>query len=65
MQDDSYPPVSIHERALQLALKEILAQQRYMGAIPAPVDYQTVARHAMQIERLMRSKCAWYTARHD
>jgi hypothetical protein len=43
----------MRERALRLALKEILSQQHYGGVVPAPPDYELVARRAMEIERAL------------
>jgi hypothetical protein len=34
MRDESAQAISIRERALQLALKEIVAQQQYVGLVP-------------------------------
>lgn len=53
MSHSSNPPVSVHERALQLALKEILAQQQHRGVVPVAPDYQTVVRRAFEIEQML------------
>jgi hypothetical protein len=45
--------ISVRERALRRALKEILAQQKYAGIVPAAPDYQTIARRAQAIEQAM------------
>jgi hypothetical protein len=60
MKDRSQPPVSSpRANVLQRALKEVLAQQQYAGVVPAPPDYATVIRRAMEIER------AWAEAAPD
>jgi hypothetical protein len=48
--------ISIHERALQLALKETLAQQKYEGIVPAAPDYETIARRARVIEQALAAE---------
>jgi hypothetical protein len=53
MSDATGAAASMHERALRLALKEILAQQHYGGVVPAPPDYELVARRAMEIEQAL------------
>jgi hypothetical protein len=45
--------ISVHEHALRQALKEIMAQQKYAGIVPAAPDYETIARRAQAIEQAM------------
>jgi hypothetical protein len=45
--------ISVRERALRRALKEILVQQKYTGVVPAAPDYETIARRAQAIEQAM------------
>jgi hypothetical protein len=45
--------ISIRERALRRALKETMAQQKYMGIVPAAPDYETVAQRARAIEQAL------------
>jgi hypothetical protein len=54
MIDPSERPVPVGQSSLQLALKEVLAQQQYTGVVPYPPDYQTVARRALEIEQALR-----------
>jgi hypothetical protein len=56
MADVSKPTISVHERALRLALKETMARQRYAGIVPAAPDYQIVARRALEIERALKAE---------
>lgn len=56
MFDASESPISIHERALQLALKETLAQQQYTGIVPVAPDYETIARRARAIEQALAAE---------
>jgi hypothetical protein len=49
----SEPGISVREHALRQALKEILAQQKYAGIVPAAPDYETIARRAQAIEQAM------------
>jgi hypothetical protein len=48
--------ISIRERALQRALKETLAQQKYTGIVPAAPDYKTIAGRARAIEQAMAAE---------
>jgi hypothetical protein len=54
MEDASEQPTSVRQSALQLALKEVLAQQHYAGVVPIAPDYQLVARRAQEIEQALR-----------
>ena len=48
--------ISVRERALRMALKETLAQQKYAGAIPMAPDYETIARRAQAIEQALLAR---------
>jgi hypothetical protein len=48
--------ISLHERALQLALKQTLAQQQYTGVVPVAPDYETIVRRARAIEQAMAAE---------
>jgi hypothetical protein len=54
MIDASAQHLSVCQSSLQVALKEILAQQQYTGVVPTPPDFQTVARRALEIEQALR-----------
>ena len=45
--------VPLHEQALRLALKEILAHATYNGVVPSSPDYATVIQRAAEIERTL------------
>jgi hypothetical protein len=53
MTDVSKTMAPIRECALQLALKEALAQQEYTGAIPRPQPYAAIMGRAREIERAL------------
>ena len=53
MSDTSENAVTIHERALRRALKEIVAQAGYSGVVPVPPDFATVMQRAVEIERTL------------
>jgi DNA-binding transcriptional regulator YdaS (Cro superfamily) len=53
MLDVSKARAPIRECALQLALKEALAQQEYTGAVPIPPQYATVVSRAREIEEAL------------
>lgn len=53
MIDLSKAAAPIRECALQLALKEALAQQEYRGAVPAPPSYATIMGRAREIEQAL------------
>jgi hypothetical protein len=53
MIDVSKATAPIRECALQLALKEALAQQEYTGAIPRPPTYAEIAGRAREIEQAL------------
>jgi hypothetical protein len=56
MHDESAQAISIRERALQLALKEIVAQQQYVGLVPIAPAYEIVARRAQAIEQVLAAE---------
>ena len=56
MIDLSEQVISVHERALQLALKETLARQQYTGVVPVAPDYESVARRALEIEQALAAE---------
>jgi hypothetical protein len=56
MPDASAQAISIRERALQLALKEIMAQQQYVGLVPIAPAYEIVARRAQVIEQALTAE---------
>jgi hypothetical protein len=56
MIDTSDHSLSVRERALRMALKETLAQQKYAGIIPIAPDYETIARRARAIEHAMATE---------
>lgn len=56
MHDASAQAISIRERALQLALKEIVAQQQYAGLVPIAPAYEIVARRAQAIEQALAAE---------
>jgi hypothetical protein len=56
MHDASAQAISIRERALQLALKEIMAQQQYVGLVPIAPAYEIVARRAQVIEQALTAE---------
>ncbi len=47
---------SIRERALRLALKEIVAQQQYVGLVPIAPAYEVVVRRAQAIEQALAAE---------
>jgi hypothetical protein len=51
MMNTPEPRASVRQSSLHQALKEVLAQQHYTGAVPVPPDYQTVVRRALEIEQ--------------
>lgn len=48
--------LSVHERALKLALEEILSQRKHVGVIPSAPDYKTVIQRAAEIERVLTGR---------
>ena len=53
MSNGTANPIPLHEQALRLALKEIMAHATYSGVVPSSADFAAVMQRAAEIERAL------------